>query len=183
MLVRSAIEHDLPGIAEIVNRAILETTAHFATEPDTIEEVREHWLASRDRFPWLVAVGSQAPAGPAGVLGFARASPWKSRCAYEWTAEITVYVRPEHHRRGIGRSLYARLIETLTRQGYRTLLAGIALPNDPSVALHEAMGMRHVGTLPRVGYKFGRWLDVGYWQLDLPAAQRQPTTIRAIDQI
>ena len=101
----------------------------------------------------------------------AKAAPWAGRCAYAYSAEVTVYVHPEHHRKGIGRDLYSRLIAVLRDQGYCTLLAGIALPNPASVSLHASLGFRQVACLERVGWKFDRWHDVTYWQLDLAAGE------------
>jgi L-amino acid N-acyltransferase YncA len=98
------------------------------------------------------------------IVGFAKASPWKGRCAYAYSVEITVYIHPDAHRRGIGRLLYERLLATLKAQGYRTAFGGIALPNEASVGLHQSFGMTCIGVFRRVGWKFDRWHDVGYWQ-------------------
>jgi phosphinothricin acetyltransferase len=106
-------------------------------------------------------------ADAAGVRGYAYASRWKSRSAYRHTAEVTVYLEPAATRRGIGKRLYGALFDELRLGGCHVALGGIALPNDASVALHERVGMRKVGQLLAVGYKFGRWIDIGYWQLML----------------
>ena len=87
--------------------------------------------------------------------------------AYRWTVETTVYVDAAHPRRGIGRALYSELLDELTRRGFVTALGVIAMPNAPSVALHEALGFAYVGTQAGVGYKFGGWHDIGVWQRDL----------------
>lgn len=160
-IVRPAAEHDLDAICDLVNWAILHTTAHFATKPESIESMRELWRRSHEHYPWLVCEVDGA------FAGFAKGGKWNPRCAYAWACETTVYVRPEYRRRGVGRALYERLFAILRAQGYRTLVAGITLPNPASVALHEAMGMRRGGLFPQMGYKFGRWHDVGYWVLPL----------------
>jgi len=175
MHIRPAESIDVEPITAIENRAIRESIAHFGTAELSEARMHDRWLRARDRYPWLVAVSDAAeserePTPASGTfMGYARAAPWKPREAYDWTAEITVYVEPRFQRRGVGRALYARLFDELAGLGFRTLLAGITLPNEASVRLHEAMGMGHVGTLPNVGYKFDRWLSVGYWALDLRA--------------
>ncbi len=157
LTVRPAEERDVASMLDITCREIREGVAHFGTRAPTIDEALAEYGA-RGVYPWFAAdlEGS-------GVVGFAKAGQWKSREAYHWTAEIGVYVRPEHHGVGIGRSLYAALFPAIVQVGLRTIIAGIALPNPASVRLHEAFGMRHAGTIPRAGYKHGRWLDVGYW--------------------
>ncbi len=162
--VRMARECDIEAICELVNWAIRRTTAHFATQPESVDHMRAAWHRTHERYPWLVCEidGSFA--------GFAKASAWNPRCAYAWTCETSVYVRPEHHRKGVGRALYGRLFAIARAQGYRTLVASITLPNPASVALHEAMGMHRAGLFPQMGYKFGHWHDVGYWVRTLDTA-------------
>jgi phosphinothricin acetyltransferase len=169
MVIRPASETDFPGVLEIVNQEILGGTAHFGTTPSTEADCRA-WLEASRRYPWLVAAHSDRGAGE--VLGFARAMRWKEREAYDRTVEIGVYVRDGLRGRGVGRALYEALFERLDEAGFHTVLAGIALPNPASVRLHERCGMRHVGTLPRVGFKLGRWIDVGYWVMHLPGEPR-----------
>jgi phosphinothricin acetyltransferase len=167
--VRAAVEADMAGIVAITNHEIAGGVAHFGLEPVSVELVREQFQREAARYPWFVATGFVA-AGPLAtdgpdILGFARASPWKSRGAYAWTAEIGVYVRPQAREAGVGRALYTALFPALRDAGFRTILAGIALPNPPSVRLHESFGMRAVGVFPSVGFKLGAWRDVGYWAL------------------
>lgn len=156
MVVRAAVEADIEGIIAIENREIEEGFSHFGTVPVTLELATAAFRDSQGRFPWFVAVGE-------AVLGFARCSPWKAREAYMPTCEIGVYVRPDYQGQGIGKALYHELFPALEEAGFHTILAGIALPNPASVKLHEAFGMSHVGTLPEVGFKHGRWISVGYW--------------------
>ena len=159
MRVRPAAEADLQQVLGIVNREIREGVAHFGIREHRPEDLRG-WLEAGARLPFLVAVD-----GAGRVAGYARASRWKDREAYDWAAEIGLYVGPDSQGRGIGRALYAELLPRLVSLGYRSIIAGIALPNPASVRLHERAGMSHVGTFPRVGYKHGRWINVGYWVL------------------
>lgn len=101
------------------------------------------------------------------VVGYAYGGVHRSRAAYRWTTEVSAYVDRSMHRRGIGRALYTELLDRLRRQGFRLAVAGITLPNDASVGLHEALGFESVGVYSNIGWKSGAWHDVGWWQLDL----------------
>lgn len=164
--IRLATADDLPAILDISNEAALTTVANFAVDPEPLSEWEAAYAATHETHPWLVATSNGQ------IIGFAKASPWRGRCAYDYSVEVTVYVDPDHQRLGVGRALYTRLFEILTRQGYNAALGGISLPNDASVRLHEAFGMDHVATFERVGWKFNEWHDVGYWQKHL---QDDPT--------
>jgi phosphinothricin acetyltransferase len=109
--------------------------------------------------PWLVWEEG------AGILGFAYASKWKGRCAYRYSAEVTVYVEPTCTGRGIGSKLYEELLAALRERNFHAVIGGIALPNPTSISLHERLGFRKIAHFEQVGWKFGRWIDVGYWQL------------------
>ncbi len=117
------------------------------------------------------------------ILGFAKASPWKSRCAYLWSAEVTVYVHPDHHGKGLGKALYGRLIPMLEAQGFHTIVGGITQPNEASVRLHEAFGLTQVALYPGIGWKFGRWHDVGYWQRILGHPDAAPKPLRPVAEV
>lgn len=133
-------EEELVSAAEIARR---------------IEEVRSVSL------PWLVA--EQA----GRVLGYACATRWRARSAYRFSAEVTVYLAPPDAGRGIGSNLYAELFPILQARGIHTVIGGIALPTEASVALHEKFGMRKVAHFQDVGFKLDQWADVGYWQCTL----------------
>ena len=166
--IRWAEESDMTSFADIVNYYIETTAINFRTAPQSPAEWRDDWKLLSDRYPWLVAVDSGT------VVGLAYACPWKPRNAYDWSAESTVYVANGLARRGVGRILYERLLTTLDAQGYRSTIGVIAQPNEASVALHEAFGFRHVGTLEAVGFKHGQWRDVGFWQRQSPSAGASP---------
>ena len=116
---------DLKGILDITNWAIRETPSNFNVEPQTLDKLAVIWQRTQEHYPWLVATECDK------VLAFASASPYKARAAYRWTAEVSVYVSPAHQSKGIGRTLQSALISILEAQGYRTLVAAIALPNAP----------------------------------------------------
>jgi phosphinothricin acetyltransferase len=180
MQIRIAQAADIPAILAISNWAAANTPANFAVEPETIEHWQQSFDETRHKFPWLVA---ESVDSPRSVIGFAKASPHKSRCAYAWSAEISVYVHPDHHGNGIGTALYNRLIPLLKEQGFVTLIAGITLPNSASEKLHAAFGFKLVGTFFKVGWKFDRWHDVGYYELLLRDGASAPPTIRPVREV
>ncbi len=159
--VRPATAADLPAIVLIANVAIKTGHDHFAVRPWELEEAEAEFAGRDPRHAWLVAEQRGE------VVGYCRTGPWKPRGAYRWTVEVGVYVEAGSRGGGIGRALYGALIPALEEAGIRTVVAGIALPNWPSVALHEALGFKEAGLLPRVGFKAGSWRDVGYWVLHL----------------
>ena len=168
MKIRAARDDDFDAIASITNYYIVTSTIHFAYEPVTRAAFHELWIASRDRYPWLVA------ADPSAVIGYAKAGRWRDRAAYDWTAEVAVYVRQGMHRRGLGRALYSELLGDLAHRGFRSAVAGIVLPNEASIELHQALGFEPVGTFRDAGWKHGRWCDVGFWQKRLATAPDAP---------
>jgi phosphinothricin acetyltransferase len=177
MDIRLAQPDDLPAIVDLSNWAAANTAANFAVEPESLDMWRESFARTHERFPWLVAVEG------AVLLGFAKATPWKGRCAYDYSAEVTVYVQPNRHGQGIGRALYSRLLGTMQAQGFHSVLGGITQPNEASVRLHESFGMKRVALLERIGWKFDKWHDVGYWQLQLCDPDAPPTPIRPVHEL
>lgn len=174
--IRPATAADMLAVCDIVNHYIATSTTNFRTEPQTPDEWTKDLLQLRERYPWLVAEVDGV------VAGIAYAGPWKARHAYDWTAESTVYVSPRHQRLGLGSTLSTHLLKSLEAQGFRSVVAVIALPNDPSVRLHEALGYTARGTLRAAGFKHGNWHDVGFWQRDfgLPAP---PRPVRSVTEI
>jgi phosphinothricin acetyltransferase len=175
--IRLAQEADLEQFAEIVNHYIETTAINFHDRPQSEEDWEATWQVLNVRYPFIAAEKD-------GVLGgIAYASPWKLRGAYEWTCEVTVYVRAGHERQGIGRALSARMLEILQAQGYQAVVAVIALPNDASVALHQALGFEHAGTLKNLGYKLGAWRDVSFWQRSLGDRSGAPEPIKPVRDV
>jgi L-amino acid N-acyltransferase YncA len=172
-----ARREDVPRVVEISNWAAANTAANFAIEPEPLDDWMEQFDQTSATHPWLVARLEGE------VIGFAKASPHRSRCAYGWTAEISVYIAPEHHGRGVGRALYGALIPLLRRQGFVTVLAGITSGHVASERLHARVGFVRCGTFSKVGWKFGRWHDVGYWELQLDQAERVPAPLRSVSEV
>jgi len=161
MAIRMARVDDAEQIRAIYAPIVEKTTISFEWEPPGAEEMRSRIAETLVSYPWLVSEESQE------ILGYAYADLHRSRKAYEWSVETSVYVRGDVRRRGFGRSLYVVLSSLLALQGYYNAYAGIALPNPASVALHESVGFRPIGVYREVGFKKGRWHDVGWWQLEL----------------
>jgi L-amino acid N-acyltransferase YncA len=161
-LIRAATAADAEALARIYNHYILNTVITFEEQAITAADMSERLdEVAASKLPWLVA----ERAGQ--VLGFAYASKWKGRCAYRYAAEVTVYLDATAPRQGLGTQLYQALFAQLRERGMHTLIGGIAQPNRASVALHEKFGMHKVAHFAQVGFKFGRWVDVGYWQVML----------------
>lgn len=170
--VRLATDADIDGCLEIYAPIVRDTSISFEFEPPGRDELARRLLdADHSRLTLVAVNGSQ-------VAGYAYATRFRGRPAYDWTVESSVYVHPDYQRRGVARSLYRALLGGLRIAGYRMVIAGITQPNPASVALHEKLGFMYVGTTKNVGYKFERWHGVGFWELDLGSscAPEQPTT-------
>jgi len=159
--VRQARPEDLPAILAIESEVIERSHANFHTEPRSLEALEAEWARDHARYPWLVLEQDGR------VVGYARGSGYKPRAAYAGTAEVTVYLEPDARGRGWSRVLHGALIERLREAGFHLALAGIALPNDASVALHEGLGFERAGLLPEVGWRSGAWRDVALYTLRL----------------
>jgi len=159
--VRPFAPGDEHAICEIYNHFIAHTVVTFEEVPLSPAQMRERIDTYRRTHPWLVCEADGQ------IMGYSYASAYHARAAFRHTAEVTVYVRLGCERRGIGRALYEPLLAQLKAQGCHALIAAIALPNAGSTGLHESLGFTQVGHLREVGHKFGRWVDIGYWQLTL----------------
>ena len=160
-VIRDAGPGDAPACAALYAPYVLETATTFETEPPEPDEMRRRIAAAQERHAWLVA------AHDGGVAGYAYAGTWRSRAAYSRTAETSIYLDESVRGTGLGKRLYTALVHRLAEQGYRTLVAGMTLPNPASEALHGSLGFTPVGVFRRVGFKHGAWHDVGWMQLDL----------------
>lgn len=158
MAIRPAHDDDFDAIAAITNHYITTSTIHFAYEPLTPDELRAQWRGYRDRFPWLVTCEGGA------VVGYAKAGTWRDRAAYAWTAETGIYIAEACRKKGLGKPLYVALLAELEARGFRSAVAGITLPNEPSIAMHEGLGFAPCGVIEDAGFKHGGWHAVGFWQ-------------------
>ncbi len=158
-VIRSVIESDIKEITEIYNHYIANSVATFEQIAIDSEEMAKRIDASTSaNLPWLVAENGTS------VLGYAYATKWRVRSAYKHSVEITVYKSPNVQTKGVGSALYKVLFEELRKLSMHVVIAGISLPNPPSIALHEKFGMTKVAEFKQVGRKFDRWVDTGYWQ-------------------
>ncbi|MBN9528559.1 MAG: N-acetyltransferase [Alphaproteobacteria bacterium] len=162
--IRMAREADASAIQAIYAPLVRDTAISFEDEPPSVAEMARRIRETLAVYPYLVAEEE------GGVLGYVYAGPHRARAAYRWSVDVTAYVAAGGRRRGVGRALYGVLMDTLTRQGFHAAYAGIALPNDASVALHEAVGFEALGVYREVGFKHGRWHDVGWWRRPLARA-------------
>ncbi|MCH8503330.1 MAG: N-acetyltransferase family protein [Ectothiorhodospiraceae bacterium] len=158
--VRAAAPEDAEAVACIYNHYVKQTVVTFEEEVVSASEITRRIDEVQDAsLPWLVAERDD------GLLaGYAYATMWRPRRAYRFSVEVTVYVHPDHGARGIGSALYRRLLTELRDGGFHAAMGGIALPNDASVRLHEKFAFKKVAHFEEVGFKFNRWIDVGYWQ-------------------
>lgn len=174
------VEHgDADAIAAIYAPSVTENAVSFEMEPPDAAEFRRRMDAITPVHPWLVCVRDSE------VVGYVYASTHNPRAAYQWSANVTVYIDPRQRRNGVGRALYTSLFALLRLQGFYNVYGGITLPNAGSVGIHESMGFRLVGIYQEVGYKFGTWHDVGWWGLKLqpkpdapPLAPLTPATVQ-----
>jgi L-amino acid N-acyltransferase YncA len=157
-LIRVATIDDAPRIAEIYAPAVVERVTSFELVAPSAEEMGSRLTRVLSNYPWLVCELDGR------VIGYAYASTHNERAAYRWSVDVAVYVGGEVHRRGVGTALYASLFEVLALQNIRNVYAGITLPNAASEGMHSRAGFRLVGTYHHVGYKFGAWHDVAWFE-------------------
>ena len=158
LTIRSGAEADAPALLAIYAPFVASTAVSFEETTPTVEEFAARIVTCATTWQWLVAERSGR------CVGYAYGSSHRSRAAYRWSVEVSAYVHPSHHRQGIGRALYERLLEDLTHKGFCNAYAGIALPNEGSIALHRSVGFLPVGVFKAVGRKFGKWHDVAWFQ-------------------
>ncbi|MGI8403112.1 MAG: GNAT family N-acetyltransferase [Gemmatimonadaceae bacterium] len=157
-VIRAATLDDAPRIAEIYAPAVVERVTSFELVAPGAEEMGSRLTRTLAHYPWLVCELDGR------VIGYAYASTHNERAAYRWSVDVAVYVGGEVHRRGVGTALYASLFEVLALQNIRNVYAGITLPNAASEGMHSRAGFRLVGTYHHVGYKFGAWHDVAWFE-------------------
>jgi L-amino acid N-acyltransferase YncA len=176
-LIRLATEADAAGVLAIYAPFCGDSPVSFELAPPSLDEMRGRIRATLPRFAWLVCDDG----GEVG--GYVYARPFRDRPAYQWSAEVTAYVREGRRRGGVGRALYTSLFAILRLQGYYNIFAGITLPNPASVGLHEALGFSPLGVFHGCGYKCGAWHDVGFWELELTPRTPHPEPPRELPRV
>jgi phosphinothricin acetyltransferase len=166
--IRIAAPSDAAAIASLYAPIVRETIISFETEPPTAEVMAERIAKTIPMYPFLVAERDGE------LIGYAYSGQHRERAAYRWSVDVSVYISANARRSGAGRALYNKLFEILRQQNFRSAFAGIALPNDASVGLHEAVGFEPLGVYKEVGFKLGDWRDVGWWRLALSNAPGEP---------
>ena len=171
--IRFANELDCENILKIYTPYILESAISFETTVPSLQEFTGRFKDINATYPWLVYEENGQ------ILGYAYGSPHRSRCAYSWSCEVTVYVDPSHHQKGVGSLLYKSLFQILKMQGFYNLFAGITQPNEGSNKIHTKLGFKKIGTYKNIGYKFSAWHDVSWYQLEINSGSepRTPTAI------
>jgi L-amino acid N-acyltransferase YncA len=162
--IRSATTADAAALAAIYNWYVANTAITFEVDPVSVDEMARRIESVLAAHEWLVLERDGE------LLGYAYAGRFRERAAYGQATESTIYLRHGLEGKGIGGPLYAELVRRTFARGYRHMVGAIALPNDPSVRLHERLGFVKAGHLFRIGRKFDRWIDVGNWQLENPNA-------------
>jgi phosphinothricin acetyltransferase len=159
VVIRPARTEDAAGIIDIYNYYVKNTHHTFETEPIDVAEMESRIKEYGEEFPFLVAEEEGT------IHGYAYATHFRTKHAYDYSAEVLIYVRNESKEKKIGTRLYVRLFDQLAETNIHAIVASIALPNDPSILFHERLGFEKVAHFKEVGYKLGRWVDVGYWEL------------------
>jgi L-amino acid N-acyltransferase YncA len=160
MNIRQVELEDAAQIADIYDYYIANTHHTFETEPLSDEDMRGRIAEIRGKYPYLVAEDENGE-----IQGYVYAAPFRLRQAYEHSVEASIYVRKQAKEKGVGSKLYEKFLEELSETNFHTIIAAISLPNDASVRFHQKMGFEKVGQFKDVGYKLGRWVDVGFWQM------------------
>ncbi|MBP2032011.1 phosphinothricin acetyltransferase [Clostridium algifaecis] len=161
-MIREASEKDLKGILEIYNDAILSTTAIYAYKIQTLEEKKQWYKEKkRDGYPLLVFEKNNT------VVGFATFGPFRNWPAYKYTIEHSIYVHKDYRNQGIATKLMKEIIKIANEREYATIVAGIDASNEISIKMHEKIGFKYSGTVTKAGFKFGKWLDLAFYQLNL----------------
>jgi L-amino acid N-acyltransferase YncA len=176
-MIRLATLNDMEQILEIYAPYVQTTNISFETIVPSKEEMKRRIDSTLKSNPWIVFEEGQS------ILGYAYASKHRERAAYKWAVDSSIYVRQDSRGRGIGKILYKELFSILRLQGYCNVYAGICLPNDSSVGIHESFGFKKIAHFNKVGYKFGQWHDVGWWELFLEQHKSEPSEPIPINQI
>ena len=158
-MIRNIIKEDAQQVCDIYNFYILNSVSTFEIEAITVDEIINRINRVISKYPWIVYEENDE------ILGYAYADEWKTRKAYKHSVESTVYLKDGESGKGIGSKLYNHLLTELRKLDIHAVIGGISLPNEASIALHEKFDFEKIGQFKEVGYKFNKWIDVGYWEL------------------
>jgi phosphinothricin acetyltransferase len=172
--IRLALPEDAEQIAAIYAPFCTETAVSFEYVAPTAGEMAQRIRKITERLPWLVLDDDGR------IAGYVYAGPHRERAAYQWSVDVAAYVSADYRRRGVGSALYTALFRVLAAQGYFKAYAGVTLPNPASERLHESMGFERVGDYRGVGYKFGKWHDVRWYQKQIQPEQPEPAPPRPV---
>ncbi len=175
--IRLAQPSDAAAVAAIYAPVVEQTPTSFELVAPDEQEMRRRITSTLEHYPWLVCEAGGE------LLGYVYATRHRERPAYRWSVEVSAYVATRARRRGVGRALYTSLFELLARQGFHQAFAGITLPNEASVRLHQSLGFAPIGVFRRIGFKFGAWHDVGWWQRDLSPLRDEPAEPRPLPEL
>ena len=175
--LRLAKPEDCAGILEIYGPFIKDTATSFESEIPTVEEFWERVQKVLEESPWLVCEWDGI------IAGYAYASAHRSRAAYQWTRELSVYIHPDFRKKSIAQALYTATIEILKMQGYCNILAGITMPNEASLRFHQQFGFKTLGIYEKVGYKFGEWQDTHWLQLFIGDPEKSAPALSPLDAV
>lgn len=158
-MIRTVQTKDIREICTIYNYYIENTTITFEEEPISDDEMGKRINEIVPSYPWLVYEYNET------VLGYAYATRWRARAAYRHSVELSIYISKDNLGKGIGKKLYETILAELRKTNVHAVIGGMSLPNEPSEKLHESLGFKKIAEFKEVGYKFQKWIDVGYWEL------------------
>lgn len=168
MIIRLASVGDAEQILNIYSPYIEKTAISFEYVVPTREEMETRIRNVSQKNPWIVLEEDNE------ILGYAYASKHRERSAYRWSVDVSIYIKDGCHGKGYGKALYTSLLTILKHQGYYNAYAGIGLPNEKSIGIHEYFGFKNIAHYNKVGYKFGKWHDTGWWELSLKEHDSEP---------
>jgi len=158
-MIRTVKTKDIRGICTIYNYYIENTVITFEEDPISVDEMGKRIIEVVHSYPWLVYEDHGM------VIGYAYANKWKARAAYRHSVELSIYISKDNLGKGIGKKLYETLLAELRKIDVHAVIGGMSLPNEQCEKLHESLGFKKIAEFKEVGYKFQKWIDVGYWEL------------------
>lgn len=175
--IRLIDETDAQAVLDIYKYYVDNTIISFEYEAPSLNDYKQRIKTNTEKYPWLVCLLNDE------IIGFAYCSTHRSRTAYQWSPESTIYLAHNFHTKGIGRLLYETLFALLKLQGYYNVFAGVALPNEKSIGFHNALGFEEIGIFKNVGYKHGGWHHTHWFQLTLKELQTNPPIPKPLEEI